>query len=149
MALSKESAQAALRWYPKLISELHQNHNPGTHHRNLPEYSGIYYNDARTMMIEIFIDSSGSETSLNLAFQGLESEIFPLTHYHLDEFTWLVSRNEFARRGRFTNYDANYFKICFGQKAQEDRVTYFTWWHDKYLHEPEKFTKSAAENGPA
>lgn len=101
------------------------------------------------MMIEIFTDSSDSETSLKLAFQGLESEIFPLTHYHHDEFTWLVSRNEFARRGRFTNYDANYFKICFGQKAQEDRVTYFTWWHDKYLHETENFTKSAAENGPA
>lgn len=149
VALLKESAQAALRWHPKLISELLQNQNPGTHHRNLLEYSGIYYKDARTIMIKIFIDSSGSKTSLKLSFQGLESEIFPLTHYHHDEFTWLVSRNEFARRGRFTNYDTNYFKICFGQKAQEDRVTYFTWWHDKYLHEPEKFTKSAAENGPA
>ncbi|KAL9026675.1 MAG: hypothetical protein Q9196_004698 [Gyalolechia fulgens] len=150
VALSQESAQAALRWHPNMVSELLQNQIPGTHHRPLPEYTGIYYNNARTMMIEVFVDSRDGEASLKLAFQGLESEMFPLTHYHRDEFTWLVSRNEFARRGRFTfYYDPKYFKVCFGSEAHEDPVTYFTWWHDQYLHEPEKFTKSMAKNEPA
>ncbi|KAL8904629.1 MAG: hypothetical protein Q9207_003150 [Kuettlingeria erythrocarpa] len=149
VALSKETAGAALRWHPRLVSELLQHQTPGTQHRELPEYTGTYCNEARTMMIEVYVESNGGEASLKLAFQGLESEIFPLTHYQRDEFTWLVSRNEFARRGRFTNYDAKYFKICFGPEAQDNLITFFTWWHDKYLHEPEKFTKSTAMNGQA
>jgi len=147
VALSKESAEAALKWHPKVVSELLKDQIPGTTHRDLPECTGTYHNDARTVMIKIFTEGGGGETSLKLAFQGLDSEIFPLTHYQHDEFTWLMTRNEFARRGRFTNYDANHFKICFGGEEPEGPVAFFTWWHDKYLHEPERFTKSTAVDG--
>lgn len=149
MALSKESAEAALAWHPKLVAELLQRRSPGTHHRDLSDYTGIYYNDARTMMIEVFIDTSHGVAGLKMAFQSLESEVFPLIHYQHHEFTWLVSRNEFARRGRFTKYNANHYKICFGSEAQEDPVTYFTWWHNKFLFETEKFTKCTAKKTQA
>ncbi len=145
VAFSIESAAAALKWYPRLKSELRKNQTLGTSYKDLLEYTGAYYNDARTIRIKIFINSGSNEASLNLAFQSLDSEIYPLTHYQRDEFTWLVTRNEFARRARFTNYDANYFKICFGGGEQEGPVTFFTWWHDKYLNEPERFTRSVAE----
>ncbi|KAL8639634.1 MAG: hypothetical protein Q9226_008850, partial [Calogaya cf. arnoldii] len=147
VALSRESAEAALRWHPRVVAELLGNQIQGTNHRGLPEYAGIFHNDALTMPIKILVNDDGGEACLKLAFQGLESEIYPLSHYHHDEFTWLVSRNEFARRGRFTNYDAEYFKFCFGAESPEDPVTYFTWWHDKFLHEPERFTISTAGHG--
>lgn len=68
IALSKESAQPILRWHLKLIFDLFQNQNPGTHHKNLSKYSHIYHNVFQTMMIQIFIDSSSNETLLKLIF---------------------------------------------------------------------------------
>ncbi|EHK50327.1 hypothetical protein TRIATDRAFT_183417, partial [Trichoderma atroviride IMI 206040] len=100
VALSEETAKATLSWYPNVLTELEKDRIPGPVPRNLSEYTGRYSNEAGTMMIEIFLDS-GSEPALKLAFQGLQSEIYPLTHCHHDVFTWLVTRNEFARRGRF------------------------------------------------
>ncbi|KAL8849319.1 MAG: hypothetical protein Q9221_005670 [Calogaya cf. arnoldii] len=147
VALSTESAEAALGWQSRVVAELLRNQIQGTRHRCLPEYAGTYHNDALTMQTKIFVDDDGGEACLKLAFQGLESKIYPLSHYHHDEFTWLVSRNEFARRGRFTNHDAKYFKICFGAESPESPLTYFTWWHDKFLHEPGKFTLSITGHG--
>ncbi|KAL8874002.1 MAG: hypothetical protein Q9174_000598 [Haloplaca sp. 1 TL-2023] len=145
VALARESAMAALEWHARVVAELLQNQIQGTSHRSLQEYAGTYHNDARTMQIKIFVDDDDGEACLKLAFQGLKSEIYPLFHYHYDEFTWLVSRNDFARRGRFTNYDANYFKICFGTESSAGPVTHFSWWHDKYLYEAEIFHVNAGD----
>ncbi|PTB47925.1 hypothetical protein M431DRAFT_549441 [Trichoderma harzianum CBS 226.95] len=100
VALSEETVEATLSWYFDVLAELEKDRIPGTVARNLSEYTGRYSNEAGTMMIEILLDS-GSESGLRLAFQGLQSEMYPLTHYHDDVFTWLVTRNELARRGRF------------------------------------------------
>ncbi|KAH0527544.1 hypothetical protein TsFJ059_002537 [Trichoderma semiorbis] len=116
VALSEETVEATLSWYSDVLAELEKNRIPGTVARNLSEYTGRYSNEAETMMMDILLDS-GSEPGLKLAFQGLESEIYPLTHSHDDVFTWLVTRNEFARRGRFLMRglnNAEYFKTNFG-----------------------------------
>lgn len=139
VALSEETVEATLSWYSDVLAELQKDRIPGTVPRNLSEYTGRYSNEAGTMMIEIFLDS-GSEPTLRLAFQGLQSEIYPLTHYHDDVFAWLVTRNEFARRGRFLMRglnNAEYFKINFGPGS-----TYLTWWHDPSLEEPERFIRN-------
>ena len=141
LALAKETAANALKWYPRLVDELERTRIPNTRSREYADYTGTFYNDARTMMIKIFLDPDGS---LQLSFQGLENEKFGLTHYNYDVFTWLVTRNEFARRARFPNFDAQYpayFKISFYAHSETNLITYLTWWHDRWLPEPERFTK--------
>ncbi|OPB45974.1 hypothetical protein A0O28_0060940 [Trichoderma guizhouense] len=139
IALSEETVEATLSWHSDVLAELEKDRIAETVARNLSEYTGRYSNEAGTMMIEILL-GSGNEPALSLAFQGLESEIYPLTHYHDDVFTWLVTRNEFARRGRFLMRglnNAEYFKISFGPGS-----TYLTWWHDPCLEEPERFIRN-------
>lgn len=141
VALAEETAVAAREWYPNVASELQRHKTPGTSSpRDLSEYTGAFHNDARTMMISIFISQAGD---LQLSFQGLESEVYDLQHYQDDTFTWLVARDDLARRGRFTNYNAEYFKIGFGSEKKEEPITFLTWWHDKYLPAPERFTRTS------
>ncbi|KAL5085888.1 hypothetical protein Trisim1_009802 [Trichoderma cf. simile WF8] len=139
IALSEETVEATLSWHSDVLAELEKDRIAETVARNLSEYTGRCFNEAGTMMIEILL-GSGNEPALSLAFQGLESEIYPLMHYHDDVFTWLVTRNEFARRGRFLMRglnNAEYFKISFGPGS-----TYLTWWHDPCLEEPERFIRN-------
>ncbi|KAF3074082.1 hypothetical protein CFAM422_003842 [Trichoderma lentiforme] len=139
VALSEETVEATRSWYSDVSAQLEKDRIPGTVARNPSEYTGRYSNEAGTMMIEILLDS-GSEPALSLAFQGLQSEMYPLTHYHDDVFTWLITRNEFAQRGRFLMRglnNAEYFKINFGPGS-----TYLTWWHDPCLKEPERFIRN-------
>lgn len=139
VALAKQGIKKALEWHPRLVKKLAATQTPGTNARALSEYTGTFTNDARTMMIRVFVDPIDS--SLKLSFQGLSSEIFPLSHYHFDVFTWLVSRDELARRGRFTIHNAEYFKISFETGADGNHIQHLTWWHNKWLPEPERLTK--------
>lgn len=139
VSLARETASSALQWYPRISRQLQEQRIPGTSPRPLSDYTGIFYNEARTMMISIFF--SNDATSLKLSFQGLDSEVFALKHYHYDVFTWLEPRNALACRGRFTNTDADYFKISFMTNDTGSEIDHFGWQHDKYLPEPERYNK--------
>lgn len=143
ITLSEEAVKGTLRWYPDILAELQQNQIPGTTPRDLSEYIGRFTNEAGTMMIEVSLDESRNEPCLQLAFQGLQSEIYPLRHYHHDVFTWLMPRNELVQRGRFLSrslHKAQFFKIEFSPTSM-----FLTWWHDPRLTGPEKFTRHCLE----
>lgn len=56
-----------------------------------------------------------------------------------ETFTWVFSRDECARRGRFANRGPEYFEICFEEKAG---VIYrLTWKTVSQSPEPEIFIK--------
>lgn len=141
VSLAQETAAAALMWYPRLKAELESKRIRGTSPRELVDYTGTFFNAPRTMMIKIVTDDQDS--TLKLVFQGLESEVFTLNHYHQDIFTWLAPRDDLARRGRFTNQNAEYYKISFGCGNEKGDITFLTWWHDKELPVPEEFTKDS------
>lgn len=145
MSLAKESAENALDWFPQMCGELYSQQIFGTQPRDLSAYTGTFLNKKRTMKIEVFVDPT--DETLKMSFQGLDSEVFPLDHYHYDVFTWLRSRDEFARRGRTTslNCDAEYFKITFDTGESGDYIEYLTWWHDRWLPEAEMFVKEPPE----
>ncbi|KAF2144342.1 uncharacterized protein K452DRAFT_306921 [Aplosporella prunicola CBS 121167] len=138
VSLSKETVKSVVSWYARILQQLKEQQIPGTSPRPLAEYVGTYYNYARTMMIQII--AKAQEKSLFIKFQGLDSEEFILNHYHYDNFTWLEPRNNLARRGRFTNTNADYFKISFGTDGGH-RINHLTWQHDKELPKPESFYK--------
>jgi hypothetical protein len=52
-----------------------------------------------------------------MRFPDLEEETFAMEHYEYDTFTWWFSRNDCARRSRFTNYGYKYFRNNFAGKA--------------------------------
>ncbi|KAF2438274.1 beta-lactamase/transpeptidase-like protein [Karstenula rhodostoma CBS 690.94] len=141
VALAKETVQSALEWHPRLIDELKAGQIRDTQARKASENAGILVNEARTMMIKVFVDDQDS--ILKLSFQGMDNEIFPLTHYHHDTFTWLVTRNKFARRGRFTNDNAEYFKVNFLPDPKSNKIEHLTWWHNKWLPKAEMFSKES------
>ncbi|KAI1128604.1 beta-lactamase/transpeptidase-like protein [Nemania abortiva] len=147
VALAEETAGSVLLWHPRLEAELQSKRKPGTTPRVLSEYEGEYYNDAKTMMIKVFVEGVGEKSSLKMAFQGLSTEEFPLKHYQDDIFTWLLQRNEFVERGRYTDYNADYFMIYFEKDVEAGKVdeavkpiTHLTWWHDPEIPS-EKFWK--------
>lgn len=74
-----------------------------------------------------------------MRLQGLEEETFAMQHYEHDTFTWWCTRNECARRGRFTNYESEYFKINFIEEAGV--INRLTWRTVSQLPDPEMFCK--------
>lgn len=54
---------------------------------------------------------------LRISLQGRETEVFKLTHYEIDTFSWWMPFDEIARRGRYiTDYPASYYLIKFSSK---------------------------------
>ena len=103
--------------------------------RELDEYVGTYRNASGTMKVEILVQ----EQKLALRLQNLETETFAMEHYEDDTFTWNFSRDESARRGRFSNYDYEYYKIRFSESGGViDRLI---WKTVPQLPEPEIFIK--------
>lgn len=96
----------------------------------LAEYAGRYYDRVHDWVIEIRLKEGGS---LEVAFQGLDSQAWPLNHYEHNTFLWLASRNEQAKRGRMTTYPlTDVFKLVFqsNDKGVIDRVC---WPHEPAL----------------
>ncbi|KAI0202548.1 beta-lactamase/transpeptidase-like protein [Astrocystis sublimbata] len=117
-----ETAEIAVQWYSRLNTELEANRIHGTAPRRLT-------------------DENEGTTSLQMAFQGRTSEVFPLAHYQYDIFTWLQPRDEFMKRGRLVGKTADYYKICFGPNTQVGVIDFLTWWYDGALTAPEHFIK--------
>ncbi|SPO02306.1 uncharacterized protein DNG_04979 [Cephalotrichum gorgonifer] len=76
-------------------------------------YTGGYYNDVGNFLIEIRKHPSKNDT-LELAFQGKDSQVYELRHLHHDTFEWGLEYDESARRARFTIWDPPYFQVDFG-----------------------------------
>jgi hypothetical protein len=70
------------------------------------------------------------EGRLNIIFQGLPDEYWPLYHWEEDTFTWLPeSRDAIASRGRFTMQSPDYYKINF-RVSPGGKVESLTWIHE-------------------
>ncbi|KAI9715196.1 MAG: hypothetical protein M1828_001022 [Chrysothrix sp. TS-e1954] len=121
------SAAENLKWYPKLTEQLKQEQKSGTLAKDLTKYVGIYWDDIHVFKIVVTVE----EGVLFWALQGLQSEKFPLTHYEDDCFTWLVSRNELSRRGRWVGPDQGplFWKVQF-VCSEEGKIDELFWVHD-------------------
>ncbi|RDL33001.1 Uncharacterized protein BP5553_08440 [Venustampulla echinocandica] len=110
-AFAREAAAKVLDHLPSLkrIQEKHQ--LMGTK-PSLPlsSYAGKYQHDKTSFWIEIAV----VKECLSICFMGVEMETYELRHYQDDTFTWMISFNEAARRGRFVHYyDAAHYLIKF------------------------------------
>ncbi|KFY95457.1 hypothetical protein V500_02772 [Pseudogymnoascus sp. VKM F-4518 (FW-2643)] len=82
---------------------------------------------------------------LELQFHGVKEEAFSLEPYQEDSFTWLASDDELVRRGRFYDYDMEYYIIQFQVSKNDDgqdNVVALSWKFDSSVEgEPERLKK--------
>lgn len=123
----------------KLKDELESNRKQGTHPRELKTYVGSYWNEVHNFCIEV-TEHSGQ---LRICFQGSKQE-YALEHYENDSFTWWMSYNDAARRGRYvTDFGATYYVLKF-DVGQSDGLKTLKWaWDSNMPTEEEIFTKAA------
>ncbi|KAK4452747.1 putative D-aminoacylase [Podospora aff. communis PSN243] len=77
--------------------------------RPLSEYVGLYRHAGNGFLIGI-LEKDGD---LEIRFQNRESQAWKLRHHIGDTFEWMASRDEQAKRARFTYSPLNVFKIIF------------------------------------
>ena len=125
IAAAKASVAENAKWYPRTVAKLQRERKDGTHPRNLEEYTGTYWDAIHVFKIEVFV----KEGSLYWALQGLESAKFRLDHYHHDVITWLQTRNELAKRGRWVDQGTEFWKVDF-KANDKGRIEKLMWMGD-------------------
>lgn len=114
--LATEFTTQSLGHMDRIKKDPDTNRMVGTSPRPLDDYTGMYWNQIENFFIEI----SQVDGALQMCFQGRASEVFQLTHYHDDVFSWWMRYDEVARRGRtITDYQASYYLISFSSKDGE------------------------------
>ncbi|SLM37297.1 d-protein [Lasallia pustulata] len=106
---AEASVAEAAKWYPATVGELQRARINDTSPRSLEDYAGTYWDEIHIFKIEVTL----VEGTLYWAFPGLESEKFQLDHYEHDVFTWIQTRNELARRGRWVDQGAPFWQADF------------------------------------
>ncbi|EON63642.1 hypothetical protein W97_02870 [Coniosporium apollinis CBS 100218] len=69
------------------------------------------------------------EEALAMSFQGRDDETFDLKHHEHDTFSWLLTRDELSRRGRYLNEQARHYLVRFEDDA-DGKVEKLCWSHD-------------------
>lgn len=99
VALAKESADAQVRKFPGMREKFERGREVGTEAKALEVYTGRYCNGIRDFHIDISVNAQTG--NLQLKFQGLEEQRWPMEHYQHDQFLWLMSRDDAVKRARF------------------------------------------------
>jgi hypothetical protein len=137
---AKQSADAHIASVSAMRKPFEEHRIPNTSPRPLRAYPGRYYNSIRNFFIEISICQDSGDQALQMALQDLCSQIWKLEHYHYDTFLWLMSRDQAAKRGRFTYSPAKLYRFDFGSN-EHCSIESLTWARDGDLPGGEVFTR--------
>ena len=135
---AKESADAHLAKYPAMRASFEASRTPDTEPQSLDAFHGKYYNKLGDFYIEIA--SNRESNGLQLAFQGLDSQIWKMEHYQHDSFLWLMSRDEAVSRAHFPYSPAKLYKLDF-LANEGGEIDSLLWAHDAD-GPPEQFYRS-------
>lgn len=126
--LAEMAVAENLKWYSSVIAELEKDRKSGTFPKPLEYYVGTYWDDHRFVKIEVTLEDG----TLQWLIQGLEAEKFPLKHHQDDTFTWLLTRNELSKRGRWVgeDQDASFWKVHFEVNGS-GQIHKLIWAHDR------------------
>lgn len=138
VSYAKESADAHLAKYPAMRKSLEASRSPDTEPKALDAFLGKYHNQLGDFYIEITPNQQSN--GLQLAFQGLDSQIWKMEHYQHDSFLWLMSRDEAVSRTRFPYSPEKLYKLDF-LANEGGEIDSLLWAHDAD-GPPEKFYRS-------
>lgn len=126
-ARSEQSAKASTEAISKTKDTLDSQRTVQTATRSLDSYVGRYYNEPETFFLEVRLNET--QDGLEMRSYGVLEEAYPLVPYQEDSFTWLVSHDEFSRRGRFCTYPAEYYVMRF-IIGDDNQVVSLSWRFD-------------------
>ena len=137
--LAEESARRALSLADTMNKRLEDARIKDTHPSvPLRSFTGCYFNSIKNFFIEVIEEGGG----LQFKFQGLDSQTHNLRHYNFDTFTWQMTHNEAARKGRsMIEYPEKYYLFEFG-KTEDGNVDRLLWVIENTEPEPEIFLKA-------
>ena len=141
LELAKISAKNSSARWPKIKADLERERTPGTSPKSLECYVGKYYNKAENFCLEI--EHRGD--SLTMCFQGNHDQRYVLEHYQYNTFSWVLTRDENARRGRFPVTWRAFYLLKFQAQSGSDEVKDLLWENDGAWEAGEIFSKKAAE----
>jgi CubicO group peptidase (beta-lactamase class C family) len=136
--LAKDSAKRSTALWPEMKCELAEARVPNTQPKDLKEYVGKYWNKVHTYHIEVLCGDEG----LLMCFQGEHDQLYELEHYHYDTFSWLLTRDEDVRLGRFPVTRANFYLLDFKGQEGSDDIDRLVWVNDSCVPEGETFVKA-------
>ncbi|KAL9611298.1 MAG: hypothetical protein Q9167_004062 [Letrouitia subvulpina] len=125
VAAAETSVAENAKWYPRTVEALMKGRKTDTAPKKLEEYVGIYWDAIHVVKIEVSLEDG----TLHWALQGLPSEKFSLNHYEDDTFTWLKPRNELAKRVRWVDQGAEFWKLRF-EAGNDGQIERLFWVHD-------------------
>lgn len=141
--LATEAAKNHIASIPKMEYSLEQAREPNappTH--SLDEFVGQYINSGHKFIVEI---RKKDDSTLQVAFQGLDSQVWDLRHYHHDTFMWLCSRDNIVKRARFPYAGKDVYTIIF-QTGRDDTVKGLLWPHERGLPSKEQYFHKLGES---
>ena len=121
LKFATESAEGARRRYESASKSLQKTRVPGTPHKPLNQYCGRYHWTCPSY----FIDIVHHDGTLRLIIQGRPDQVYKLSHYNFDTFTWLLTDEEEAKRGRFTQSDEAYKMVFVSNELHQ--IDSFVW----------------------
>jgi CubicO group peptidase (beta-lactamase class C family) len=132
LALATEAASNAKLNVKNFGAKLDTMKATGTTPRPRAEYIGRYRDEKRGWLIDVRAKDT-APSGLEVAFQGLDSQAWALSHYEHDTFLWLASREEQAKRGRMVTYPlaADHFKLHFqASDGGTGKIARLLWKHE-------------------
>lgn len=129
LALATEAAGNAALNVKNFEGMLNKFKTEGPKPRANGEYIGRYRDEQRNWIIDVRAKDNSDD--MEVVFQGLESQIWTLSHYENDTFLWLASREEQIKRGRMVTYPLvpAHFKLSF-EASQGDMIDRLSWAHE-------------------
>jgi hypothetical protein len=127
MELARKSRRRKLANFDAVMSALdkiRRNH-PEDKPQPLATYVGKYFNSLGNFHIDV-PQHPRNNTSLEMRFQGKESQVHELRHLYGDVFEWAMDCDETAKKGRVGVWDPEYFKVYFNVEDGRS-ATSLTW----------------------
>ena len=96
---------------------------------------GKYWNVVEDYCIEVILEV----TTLNMSFQSDRRKLYKLSHYHYDVFSWLLTYDEDARRGRLPIPRADLYLLTFQTAQDSKEIDRLVWMNDPSVSQGETF----------
>lgn len=134
--LATEAAKNAIAGIPKMEDSLEQDREPNAPPTHLlDDFVGRYINTGHEFIVEI---RKKDGSTLQVAFQGLDSQVWDLRHYQHNTFIWLSCRDHIVKRARFPYAGKEVYTLIF-QSGADGAVVGLLWPHEPGLPIEEQY----------
>ena len=126
LQLAKSSAAASMNLWVKMKQEFDEHRVPRTCPRAYDAYVGSYLNCVDNHSLDICL----KDNVLWLCFQGDSAQEYELEHYHHDVFSWMLTRDQDVRMGRYPMTRLSFYLLQFKSDDQSEGIDSLVWVND-------------------